>query len=61
MKPKETIRRRITDVHGSLKSIEVRALVKKKGGKKNKRKKEQMKLRKEESKEKLIRCKEMCM
>ena len=31
MKPKETVRRRITDVHGSLKSIEVRALVKKKG------------------------------
>ena len=60
MKPKETVRRRITDVHGSLKSIEVRALVKKKG-EEEKQKKEQMKLRKEESKEKLTRCKEMCM
>ena len=60
MKPKETVRRRITDVHGSLKSIEVRALVKKKG-EEEKQKKEQMKLRKEESKGKLTRCKEMCM
>lgn len=32
VKPTETVRRRITDVHGSLKATEVRALIEKKRG-----------------------------
>ena len=38
VKPTETARRRITDVYGSLKATEVRALVEKKKRKNSKRK-----------------------
>ena len=35
VKPTETVRRRITDVHASLKATEVRALIEKKKRRKN--------------------------
>ena len=62
VKPKETVKRKITDVHGSLKATEVRALVEKKEQEEQakKERKEELLLKKEESKEKFIRCKQTC-
>ena len=63
VKPTETTRRRITDVHGSLKATEVRALVEKKEEKEQQKKvrKEELELRKAEYKEQFIRCREACV
>ena len=63
VKPTETVRRRITDVHGSLKATEVRALIEKKEEEEQQKKvrKEELELRKAESKEQFIRCREACV
>ena len=63
VKPTETVRRRITDVHGSLKATEVRALIEKKEEEEQQKKvrKEELELRKAESKEQFLRCREACV
>ena len=63
VKPNETVRRKITDVHGSLKASEVRELVRKKEEEeqqKEERKAEKGKM-KEETKDKFERCEQKCV
>ena len=63
VKPNETKRKKITDVHGSLKASEVRELVQQKEeeDKQKEERKSEIKLRKEEIKAKFERCEEICV
>ena len=63
VRPTETVRRRITDVHGSLKATEVRALIEKKEAeeKQKEERKAELRLQKEETKLKLKKCQEACV
>ena len=63
VKPKETVRRKITDCHGSLKATNVRALIEKKETEEKEREenKEKLRLQKEETKLKFTRCLEACV
>ena len=63
VKPNETVRRKITDVHGSLKASEVREIIRKKEEEeqqKEERKAEKGKM-KEETKDKFERCEQKCV
>ena len=62
IKPKETVRKRITDVHGSLKATDVRELIEQKVAeeKKKEERKEELRLQREATKKMFEKCLKEC-